>query len=207
MTTVEGLVIRIRLQLHLREANRTPILYFGPPTPLQSRVNRKSEAKPINQAHEPLRNRIEARVSAAEERAKRNSSRRRKKKARTPAGGHGPPDPRFAPHPEALATRAGAGGALAGALYSGGGGGDGEASILQWCVGRVGRSSASRQEHRGFGFRYDEFGVASDGIPVSCDLMLFMCTVAAVPAAGDAEEDAGTCSKMAKLTGVFISVF
>lgn len=61
MTTVEGLVIRIRLQLHLREANRTPILYFGPPTPLQSRVNRKSEAKPINQAHEPLRNRIEAR--------------------------------------------------------------------------------------------------------------------------------------------------
>lgn len=92
-------------------------------------------------------------------------------------------------------------------LYSGGGGGDGEASILQWCVGRVGRSSASRQEHRGFGFRYDEFGVASDGIPVSCDLMLFMCTVAAVPAAGDAEEDAGTCSKMAKLTGVFISVF
>uniref|UniRef100_A0A0E0HGG4 Uncharacterized protein n=1 Tax=Oryza nivara TaxID=4536 RepID=A0A0E0HGG4_ORYNI len=38
-------------------------------------------------------------------------------------------------------------------LYSGGGGGDGEASILQWCVGRVGRSSASRQEHRGFGFR------------------------------------------------------
>jgi hypothetical protein len=61
VTTVEGLVIRIRLQLHLREANRTPILYFGPPTPLQSRVNRKSEAKPINQAHEPLRNRIEAR--------------------------------------------------------------------------------------------------------------------------------------------------
>uniref|UniRef100_A0A0E0L4B7 Uncharacterized protein n=1 Tax=Oryza punctata TaxID=4537 RepID=A0A0E0L4B7_ORYPU len=54
-----------------------------------------------------------------------------------------------------LATRAGAGagGSLAGVRYSGGGGGDsggGEASTLRWCVGRIGRNSASQQKHREF---------------------------------------------------------